>query len=265
MLRRSTRRPSPLNLGNPACIHLLGEAYLHAGKLEECRSGISPRPRSLIREMNWLGLAWQTFNWPKAKRQRPLPRWATVWQISPEFLKLHPELPSIELTTESAQACISRLLDQPEGPAKHFLLAALYASTNESALAERELQSFQSDFSKWQQTSRCCFRKPLIRIPARLHLYSRCIASLQTAKPLTGAAHLLLGKTYFTLQQYERAADALAQVHGDTNANAEASYWLERTYQALGAESYAQTRRFFSRLLANSPAACRRLRPSPGS
>jgi tetratricopeptide (TPR) repeat protein len=30
----------------------------------------------------------------------------------------------------------------------------------------------------------------------------------------------------------------LAQVHGETNVNAEASYWLERTYQALGAETY---------------------------
>ena len=41
------------------------------------------------------------------------------------------------------------------------------------------------------------------------------------------------------LQQYERAAEALAQVHGDKNANSQASYWLERTYQSLGAESYA--------------------------
>ena len=57
---------------------------------------------------------------------------------------------------------------------------------------------------------------------------------------MTSAGHLQLGRIYFTLQQYERAAEALAQVHGDKNANAEASYWLERTYQALGAESYAQ-------------------------
>ena len=47
------------------------------------------------------------------------------------------------------------------------------------------------------------------------------------------------------MQQYERAAEALAQVHGDKNANSEASYWLERTYQALGAESYAQLENSF--------------------
>jgi tetratricopeptide (TPR) repeat protein len=37
----------------------------------------------------------------------------------------------------------------------------------------------------------------------------------------------------------------LAQVHGDKNTNSEASYWLERTYQALGAESYAQLENSF--------------------
>ena len=73
-----------------------------------------------------------------------------------------------------------------------------------------------------------------------MHQYSRCIAFLQKTKPQTNAGYLLLGKTYFTLQQYDRAAEALAKVHGDKNANSEASYWLERMYQALGAESYAQ-------------------------
>jgi tetratricopeptide (TPR) repeat protein len=163
-----------------------------------------------------------------------------VWQNSPEFLKSHPEFLSIELSKEIAEACISRLLDQPEGPPKHFLLSALYASRNESALSERELQSFQNDLSKWQPPSRAFSQAHPDADSCKLHLYSHCIASLQKAKPLTSSTQLLLGKTYFTLQQYDRAADALAIVHGDKNANSEASYWLERTYQALGAESYAQ-------------------------
>jgi tetratricopeptide (TPR) repeat protein len=57
---------------------------------------------------------------------------------------------------------------------------------------------------------------------------------------LTSSERLLLGKTQFALQRYELAADALGQVHGVTNENAEASYWLARTYQALGAEAYAR-------------------------
>ena len=78
-----------------------------------------------------------------------------------------------------------------------------------------------------------------------LHHYSQCIASLQGAKPLTPSAWLLLGKAWVTLQQYEHAADSLAQVHGDKYATAEASYWLERAYQALGAESYKQLENSF--------------------
>jgi tetratricopeptide (TPR) repeat protein len=54
-----------------------------------------------------------------------------------------------------------------------------------------------------------------------------------------------LGKTRFTLHQYEAAADALAQVQGANNENAEASYWLARTYQALGAETYARLQESF--------------------
>jgi tetratricopeptide (TPR) repeat protein len=50
---------------------------------------------------------------------------------------------------------------------------------------------------------------------------------------------------YFTLQQYEPAADALAQVQGVNNENEEASYWLARTYQTLGAEAYAQVQGSF--------------------
>jgi len=56
---------------------------------------------------------------------------------------------------------------------------------------------------------------------------------------------LLLGKTLFSLQQFERAADALSQVQGVTNENAEASYWLSCTYQALGAEAYSRLEESF--------------------
>jgi tetratricopeptide (TPR) repeat protein len=61
----------------------------------------------------------------------------------------------------------------------------------------------------------------------------------------TDADRLLLGKTHFALQQFESATDALEQVQGVSNENAEASYWLERTYQALGAEAYAQLEESF--------------------
>jgi tetratricopeptide (TPR) repeat protein len=218
---------------------LLGESDLHAGKLEESetefRLDLQVDSRN---ELAWLGLA--NLQLAKGQASEALASVGKVWQISPEFLKLRPEFPSIELTKETAQASISRLLDQPDGPARHSLLASLYASMTENELSERQWKSFQNDFSKWQQASRANPQAHANSYPCKAHLYSRCIATLQTAKHLTDSAQLLLGKTYFTLQQYGRAAGTLAQVHGDTNINAEASYWLERTYQALGTEAYAR-------------------------
>jgi tetratricopeptide (TPR) repeat protein len=216
---------------------LLGEAYLHTGKSDDPETEFRRELQLDSRfEPAWLGLA--SLQLTKGQALEALASVGEVWKNSPEFLKAHPELPSIELTKETAQGCISGLLDQPEGPAKHFLLAALYASMNETDRSERELQSFQNDLSKWQPTSGV--NSQAHSDFCKLHLYSRCIASLQEAKPPTYSTYLLLGKTHFTLQQYERAAEALAQVHGDKNANSEASYWLERAYQALGAEAYAQ-------------------------
>ncbi len=218
---------------------MLGEAYLHTGKLEEAETEFRREFQLDSRyELAWLGLA--NLQLAKGQALEALASVTAVWQSSPESLKVHPEFPAIELRSETAQACISRLLDQPEGPAKHFLLSALYPFTNENALSERESQSFQSDISKWQQTSRAASQAHPDADSCKLHLYSRCIASLQKTKPLNSPTYLLLGKTYFTLQQYDRAADALSKVQGDKGALSEASYWLERTYQALGAESFSQ-------------------------
>jgi tetratricopeptide (TPR) repeat protein len=222
---------------------LLGEAWLHAGKLDDAETEF--RYEFLIDsryERAWLGLA--NVQLLKGQAAEALASVVEVWKDSSEFLKSHPELALAELTRDNAQLCISRLLDQPEQPAKHFLLAALYASVNENALSAREMQSFQSELSKRQPASRAMQTHPGLD-SCKLHHYSRCIEYLQGARPLSPSAYLLLGKAYFTLQQYERAADALEQVHGEKGANAEASYWLERTYQALGAESYTQLENSF--------------------
>jgi len=47
--------------------------------------------------------------------------------ISPEFLALQREFPSIELPQQQAKDFLSRVQDAPEGAAKHFLSAALYS------------------------------------------------------------------------------------------------------------------------------------------
>ena len=73
----------------------------------------------------------------------------------------------------------------------------------------------------------------------------RQLASLKPRKDLAGSQLLQLGKEHFSAQQYQLAADVLAQVQGINAENEEASYWLERTYQGQGAEAYAQLQESF--------------------
>lgn len=215
---------------------LLGEALLHDGKLDdaeaEFRRELQIDPRY---EQALLGLA----NVQLARGNVPdaLASVTTIWKDSPEFLKAHPDFPSFVLAKPLVQSSIATLSAQPDTPSRHFLLAALYAAENESADSDREAQAFQSDLAKLQHSASQAHYGPN---PCKLHLYSQCIASLQNAKPQTASGYLLLGKSYFMLHEYSRAAEALAKVRGDKNANSEASYWLERSYQASAADSYAQ-------------------------
>jgi tetratricopeptide (TPR) repeat protein len=167
-----------------------------------------------------------------------------VWEISPEFLAAQREFPSIELSQDSAKALLSQMQNAPEGASKHFLLTAFYAITNESTISDREWKSFQADVSAWQRANSDAGGHAG-QDPCKAHRYSRCAASLQTGKRLTNPERLLLGKTQFTLQQYGLSADALEQVQGVSDENAEASYWLARAYQALGAQAYAQLQESF--------------------
>jgi len=222
----------------------LGQAYLHAGKLEEAETEfhleLEPDSRN---ELAWLGLA--NLQLARGQATAALESLGKVWEISPEFLAVQRGFPSIELPQESAKASIAHVQGDPEGSAKHFLLAALYATTGENALSDRQWEALQGDFRAWRQGSNGGGLVQPHQEPCKAHHYSTCADSLQARKHLTDAERLLLGKTHFTLRQYEPAADWLAQVPGVTNENAEASYWLARTYQALGAEAYAQLEESF--------------------
>jgi tetratricopeptide (TPR) repeat protein len=213
----------------------LGEAYLHAGKLAEAESAFRQELQFDSRhERAWLGLA--NLQLVKGQAVAALESVGKVWEISPEFLKLQQEFPSVELTRDLARASISQVLAQPEGAARHFLLAGLYAATSESALSTSEWQSFQNDFSRWQ----IALNPSANQDPCKARLYSQCTDLLKDNKQLTSSAQLLMAKIHFTFRQYEPAATTLAQVRGDASENAEASYWLERTYQALGGAAYAR-------------------------
>ena len=218
---------------------LIGEAWLHQGNLENAETAFREELQLDSRyELAALGIA----NVHLA-REHPLEALVAVdrvWKDSPEFLEVHPEFPSLVIGPRIAQASISRLGDAPEGPAKHYLLAALYASSDQSNRSDEEAKIFQRYANTRQRAES---RAQAGRESCKLHAYSQCIAWLKNNQ--LASAHLLLGKAYFTLQQYEKAAAALALVHLDKNANSEASYWMERSYQALAGAAYSQLEVWF--------------------
>jgi tetratricopeptide (TPR) repeat protein len=222
---------------------LMGQSYFRAQKLEqaetEFRTELELDPRY---ELAWIGLA----NLRLAQNQ---PKGALefldkVWQVSPEFLAVQREFPSVEIPREVMKTQISAVEDAPDGPAKHYLLAALFSAGNEAGRADNEWKAFQNDISAWQKNTDGAV-PPAKGDPCQAHRYSRCIDSLQGRNNLAGAERLVLGKAYFALQQYEQAANSLGQVQTDPGTDAEASYWLERSYQALGSETYARLEESF--------------------
>ncbi len=150
----------------------LGQVFLHEGKLEEAETEFRQELQLDSRnELAWLGLA--NLQLAKGQATDALASVGKVWEISPEFLVLQREFPSIELS-QQAKASLSRVQDEPEGAAKHFLLAALYATTNESALSDRQRKLLQADFSAWQQTSNAVAGARADQDPCKAHRYSRC-------------------------------------------------------------------------------------------
>jgi len=221
----------------------MGQAYLHAEKFAEAEAEFRQELQLDSRnELGWLGLA----NAQLARGQADAAQESVgkVWEISPEILILQRDFPSIELA-DTAKSSIAKIQNQPEGAAKHFLLATLYAAANQTALSERHWKSLQSDFSAWRKSPGAAASGPAAQDPCKNHRYARCAASLAARPHLTNSERLLLGKMQYALQQFEAAADSLGQVQGVSNENAEASYWLERTYQALGAQAYAQLQQSF--------------------
>lgn len=224
----------------------IGQSYLKAGKLDESEKEFRLELQlDAQNEPAWVGLA----NLQLARDQAAdaLESLTKVWEISPEFLNVQ-RFPSVDLSSVSAKASAARIQGEPESAAKHFLLTALHAAANDSGPSDSEWKSFQNDFSAWHQAQISAGARSngdSSNDPCKTQRYSRCVELLQARKQLSDSERLLLGKTHFTLQQYGPAADALGQALGASNGNAEASYWLERTYQALGAEAYSQMEESF--------------------
>jgi tetratricopeptide (TPR) repeat protein len=213
----------------------LGQAYLHLGKLDkaeaEFRLGLEIDPED---EPAWLGLA-QT-QLMRRQATEALKDVEKLWQISPEFLALQRGF--LELSPDAAQSMLADLQAAPEGTAKKFLLAALAAAAGKTAQSDDGWKAFQQDFVLWQHAMPSVAGGGANQNPCRAHQYAACVHWLESRQPASHPELLLLGKTLFAMRQYAHAAEVLAGLLGIDTGSVEASYWLARTYQALGGDCY---------------------------
>jgi tetratricopeptide (TPR) repeat protein len=212
----------------------LGEVYLHAAQLDKAHVEFQAEiqlDKTSVRA--WLGLA-ET----QLAQNRPdvaLASASQAWRISSDFVALQREFPTVAITPDMAKRLVARIDSAADTPAKHFLLAALYAIGEEGAQAERESKQFQAAVVATQESVHTTEANV-----CQINNYSACIRLLRAKKILGDSQRLLLGKSEFAMRQYESAAKSLPEVGGVSKQNAEASYWLSRTYQALGADAFTQ-------------------------
>ena len=216
----------------------IGQAYLHAGQLDKAQAEFQAEIQlDKTNPLAWLGLAETQLvqNQPDAA----LTSIGKAWEIAPDFVALQREFPSVSIAPDAAKKLASSV-DGSETPARKFLLASLYAATGDGARADDEWKRFQTSVVAAQKSGHT-----LAPDACKLHRYSACIRLLRARKTLTDSERVMLGENEFVMHQYESAAKSLAEVKGISKPNAEASYWLSRAYQALGADAYTQLQETF--------------------
>jgi tetratricopeptide (TPR) repeat protein len=213
----------------------LGFAYLHAGKPEKAEAEFALELNLDYKsESALLGLAETQI--VRGQAGAALDAVQKAWDISPEYLALQRGFP--EFSPSTAKAVLANLPAAPEGAARDFLLAALNAAAGDTGQADDRWKAFQGEFRAWQNAGHSAAGGQADRDPCSAHRYAECARGLESRPNTSRAEQLLLGKTLFTLQQYDRAADTLASLLQNDKGNVEASYWLARAYQALGGDCY---------------------------
>jgi len=223
----------------------VGQAYLHAGKLQEAEAEFHLELQlDSASELALLGLAETALQ--QGQAAIALKDVTKAWEISPELLAVQREFPATELSEDAAKALIEKIQVSPsDEAAAHFLLATLYAAANEKDQSAVQWKAFHAAFLAWQTKTQSTLSVGTAQDPCKARRYSACEESFRGQKHLNDTQRLLLGKTQFALQEFESASDSLAQVVGVTTQNAEASYWLALSYHFLGAESYAHLEESF--------------------
>ena len=224
------RRLAELNPDKPEALFKLGHEYL------DLSARLAYRGARLYRESAW---GHRFLGDLLAQRDR----WQEAIDEYQKALAAAPQQPGLHATMGDAYFHLQKF-EQAEAEFRSELHVDPESEPALQGLANTAAARNQTAPSR-EQTPAAAPGNDADQDPCKAHQYARCIASLENRKHPTDSQWLMLGKAHLSLRQYGPAAEALAQVRGTSPDNEEASYWLEQTYQALGAETYAQLEQSF--------------------
>lgn len=229
------RRAVNLDAGIPGLHAALGNMLLRQSKWEdaeaEFRAELISDPRS---EEAFLGLA--AVDLARAAAAPALENVSKAWDVFPPFLASRLDFPEASIDPAKIAGLTEDLASAPDSPAREFLLTVVYGNAGQ---AEEEFEGqqraqFLAKVDAWKAA-----QKSLVDTHAQPgsacsgHRYTECAKQLSARKPRTPEQDLLLGKAQAALGDQQAASAAFAEALRRAPGNAEARYWLLRTYQSL--------------------------------
>ena len=227
----------------------LGTALLHLGKMEQAETAFRVElSRDPYNEQALLGLA--EFYLAKEETLEAVESIAKIWVSFPPFLRQQPDFPSVKIEPGTADRLVIDLETAPPAPARDFVLAGLYRTAGRDEKALEKWANFEQRLQGWKGNPVDRQEQATARHFCEVHQYATCAKQLELQKDLDSPGDLVLGRALFAVGQYERAADAFAAGLASEKGNAEAVYWLIRTYMRLADAC-------FSRLMERFPDSWR--------
>lgn len=217
----------------------LGYTLLHAKRLDEAENEFRNELRmdsSNVEALLGLSVVHLLEGDAMSARQNV----SRVLEISPQFLDQLKDFPPADLPAEVWRKLVPELQKFSPQSAASYLLWAAYKALGEKDKADEMRKSFQSQTAAFEGERLRAHRGDAGHKACESHNYAACVKWLQSRKNLSPLEYLALAKSQFSLGQFGMAADALGSTLAEQPKNAEALYWLVRTYTALSDGCFAQ-------------------------
>ena len=240
----SYRQALAVEPSQPGLHAQLGRVYLRESKVEAAEQQFrSELELDSLNEEALIGLA--EVNLAKGDAISALRNTSKLWAVYPPFLAELHVFPSIGLLPELVGKLTHDVYQQPDSPARSFLLSALYGLAGDTKRRQEQLSIFETRLASWQSLPTIANSRESSDSACHSHRYKSCVDLLGLSKNLKSADRLLLGKAYFRLQQPVPASDGFASALGRDSNNLEAMYWLVRAYIKLANDCFTELTRMF--------------------